>query len=145
MKHAAAIALILASPSLTIADSTPTTTTPLLIPGYVNRDRSEAIEAAAKLEAERTPPRPSRAQAVADAEQRAKQLLKELKAEPYHPWRALGGNAASAARIVDYERGIITVQRKDGSLRTLRESRLGKSDRQYFEKWKQNKATAKSK
>lgn len=73
---------------------------------------------------------------VDEAAVKAQRLQAALRSDKYHVWQILGGNNASDARIVDYEDGVLSLQKRDGSVRTFKETRLGKLDREYLDKWK---------
>ena len=67
---------------------------------------------------------------------RARQLQAENRSDSFRIWRILGGNSASEARIVSSEDGLLTLQKRDLTMRTFKETRLGKLDREYLDKWK---------
>lgn len=94
----------------------------------------------ARADATPQPPSGSMAARVAEAERRAAELLKSKVVRPsgYTVWRVLGGNQNSTARIIDYDRGLITLQKKNGQLKVVRTARLAKADRAYVDAWKKN-------
>lgn len=128
MKPAAIIAaLVFTAPALA--------TPPAMIPGWVNKGQPTT-----HVHDEHKPQLAKRDAMLADATARAQQLQAAHQPSTYRDWQILGGTSKSAARIIDYKGGLITLQKRDGTTRTVREQRLGKSDRAFFETWTQQPA-----
>lgn len=95
----------------------------------------------ARAEQQRTPEGLARAkEREAQREWKAKadqqrKLRDALTHSQYRAWIFLGGRDASAARIIDYVDGELTLAKRDGKQEKVRVSRLGKADRAFVDQW----------
>lgn len=128
MKLAVIVSLFVASHALA--------SPPAFIPGYVNRRQPTT-----HVHDEHKSPFVKRDAMLAAAVAHAAQLQAKTEPGPYTVWNVLGGNAKSTARIIDYQNGQVTLQKRDGTTRMVREVRMGKVDRAAVDTWKKKPAT----